>query len=70
VTTATPFALRQYREPHKIEPIEDRDPDLGLILRCSHDHLRVIGKVGGGFRHDPSEIAGLARIERGEQIRW
>ena len=67
MTPATPVVLVKYREPHRIEPIEDRDPDWGLVLRCAHDHLRIVGKAGGtGWRHDPSDIQVLAKVERGE----
>jgi hypothetical protein len=63
----TPAVLVLYRQDHKIEPVEDFDQDFGyVVLRCAHDHLRIVGKAGGGFRHDPSEIQTLAKIERGE----
>lgn len=80
MTTATPFALRQYREPHKIKVIRDYDPDFNwVVYRCEHDHLRVIRRQRRNprvmalendsphlWRHDPDDVRSLAKIERGE----
>ena len=71
MTTATPPVLAKYREAHRVEPIRDFDEDFGMfVFRCSHDHLRIHQERDGGWRHDASEIASLAALERGEPIKW
>lgn len=66
--------LAKYRSKHVIESVKDWNEDirLGYQLVCSTDEIRVHPKRGGGFYHDPGEIAQLSRISQGilPKIDW
>lgn len=70
VTPTTPIQLTNYRTRHAINAKLEYDADWGRTYHvCMVDGLRIY-RIRGGWRHDQSEIKGLAAIERGESPQW